>query len=393
MEKSKTHCVMPHIGMQIQHSGRLSVCNQNPLEFRNSKGTLVQVHKDRLRDSWNAPERQAVKDALDNGVPHANCNGCFDQEAAGQISQRIKLNSAFGNLSASETQPRVLVIKPGNVCNLACRMCSAEASSAWYSDSHKLAVKNQNFNGSLHDYTKQFNNERDGFHLDNVEFWQELREWIPELTFIDIYGGEPFLATGLFNSLSWAAEQGSTANTNLQLSTNLTIYNEKYLNVLSKYKFTYIGMSIDSHLPAQLNYIRYPCDPEQILINLQKFKDYFANHDNVNLGITLTVTPFNLYYLDEIHANLSKYFEFDEFNFVNIPTKYDVRILPRDLKLQIIEKINKPKITDYLLQEVDPTGNYFKIFWQEVKDLDLIRNQSFQATFPEFYDILKPYVQ
>lgn len=392
MEKSKTHCVMPHIGMQIQHSGRLSVCNQNPLEFRNSKGTLVQVHKDRLQDSWNAPERQAVKDALDNGNPHVSCGGCFDKEAAGLSSQRIKLNSAFGNLSASETQPRVLVIKPGNVCNLACRMCSAEVSSAWYTDAHKLAVKNEKFEGSLHDYTKQFNNERDGFHLDNVEFWQELRAWIPGLTFIDIYGGEPFLSTGLFNSLTWAADQGLSTNTDLRLSTNLTIYNKQYLEVLSKYKSTHICVSIDSHIPAQLNYIRYPCDPDQLLTNLQKFKDYFVNHKNVSIGITLTVTPFNLYYLDEIQDNLSKYFEINEFNFVHNPIKYDVRILPIEVRQQIIKKINRPNITEYLLQEVDPSGFYFKDFWKETQDLDQFRNQSFQDTFPEYYRILEPYI-
>lgn len=393
MEKAKTYCVMPHIGMQIQHSGRLTVCNHNMLEFRNPQGNLVQVHKDRLRDSWNATERQEIKDSLDNGIVHPQCHGCFDKEAAGLTSQRTRLSSAFKDLAPSETQPRVLIIKPGNTCNLACRMCSPETSSAWYSDAYKLSVKNHKFIGSFQDYTRTFDNERDGFHSNNENFWEDLKEWIPNTTFIDIYGGEPFLSQGLFRSLEWAADQGLSHNTSLQLSTNLTIYNERYLEILSKYKSLRINLSIDSHVPEQLNYIRHPCDPEQILNNLQKFKNYFAGFKNVELHITLTVTPFNIYNLDNIQRELSKYIPVDDsFNYVHVPTRYDIRILPHDVKIAILKKINKPKIADYLLQTIDPTGHIFKEFWAETQDLDSYRNQSFQSAFPEYYDILAPYV-
>jgi len=391
MEKSKTYCVMPHIGMQIQHSGRLTVCNFNTLEFTNPAGNLIQVHKDRLHDSWNAKERQQIKHSLDHGIVHPQCHGCFDKEAAGLSSQRTKFNNAFGDLEPSATQPRVLVIKPGNVCNLACRMCTPEASSAWYPDAYKLSLRNREFTGSFHDYTRTFNNERDGFHPDNENFWQDLREWIPNTTFVDIYGGEPFLSTGLLKSLTWVADQGMAHNTALRLSTNLTVYNEQYLDMLSKYKSLRINLSIDSHVPDQLGYIRYPCDPDQILSNLQKFKDYFSTNKNVNLSITLTVTPFNIYNLDVIHRELSKYLQFDEFNYVHTPVKYDVRILPDAVKQLIVEKINKPKIADYLLQTVDPTGRIFKEFWNETHYLDSVRHQSFQSAFPEYYAILAPY--
>jgi hypothetical protein len=68
-----------------------------------------------------------------------------------------------------------------------------------------------------------------------------------------------------------------------------------------------------------------------------------------------------------------------------------VRILPDAVKHLIVEKINKPKIADYLLQTVDPTGRIFKEFWNETQYLDSLRNQSFQSAFPEYYDILAPY--
>jgi len=393
MEKSKTFCVMPHIGMQIQHNGRLSVCNNNNLEFTNQTGHLIQVHKDKLQESWNTFERQDVKKSLDAGVPHYACHDCFDKESGNLKSQRMLLNEFFETVEPSETQPKVLIIKPGNVCNLACRMCSPEASSSWYSDAYKLSVKNKTFTGSYYDYAKTFSNERDGFHTNNKDFWQTLKEWIPNLTFMDIYGGEPFLSIGLFESLTDAADKGLSSNTSLQLSTNLTIYNEKYLNTLLKYKHVTIKVSIDSHNPSQLNYIRYPCDPHQILENLKKFQKFFAGHDNIFIDITLTVTPLNIFYLDEITKELSKYSPIQDYNTVHVPAKYDIRILPNHIKSKIIEKIKIKKLDNYFRQEVDPSGNIFRNFIQETKDLDNFRNQDFKLVFPEFYELIKDYFE
>ena len=391
MQKSSTYCVMPHIGLQIQHNGRLSVCNNNDLVFTNKSQEIVQVHRDRLNDSWDSIERQEVKQYLDSGRPHYRCHDCFDKEQGNMNSQRMKLNNLFGDLEPLPSQPRVLIIKPGNICNLACRMCSPEASSAWYSDAYKLAIKNNKFSGSYNDYTRTFSNERDGFHLNNDYLWEDLKKWIPELSFIDIYGGEPFLSTGLFKSLAWAAERNLSSNTSLQLSTNLTIYNEQYLETLSRYKSVFIKVSIDSHDPRQLNYIRYPCDPDEILRNLEKFQNYFKNFTNVELGITLTVTPLNLYYLDEIHESLSQYIPIDDFNTVHTPAQYDIRILPSEIKKTIIDKINIKQIEDFLLQEIDPSNKLFFNFINETKDLDVFRNQKFNEVFPEFYNLIAEY--
>ena len=391
-QRSKTFCVMPHLGMQIQHDGKLYVCNNNDLEFTNKHGEVALVHKDKLGEVWDSLERRQIKESLDSGVFHPRCRECQDKEAANLKSQRTFLNGHFEGIEPSKTQPKVLIIKPGNVCNLACRMCSPGASSAWYSDAYKLSVKNNTFFGSYQDYTRTFENERNGFHINNNNLWDTLTEWIPNTTFLDIYGGEPFLSPGLFSSLGAAADRNLSQNTSLELSTNLTTYNEKYLEILSKYKRVILKVSLDSHNPKHLNYIRYPCDPDQLLENLKKFQAYFRQHKNVYIGITLTVTPLNIYYLDEITNELSKLTDpIDDYNTVYTPEKYDIRILPREVKLKIIEKIKIDKLTDFLLQDVDPTGTIFQSFIEETKSLDNYRNQDFRTTFPEFYELIKSY--
>jgi sulfatase maturation enzyme AslB (radical SAM superfamily) len=397
MSRAETYCVMPHIGLSIQNHGDVCVCNKNDLSLKTAQDEVIFLNKNSLGDSWSSPTRKYISELTDSGqgMPltksNHGCQDCYDSEKANIISQRQQLNSSFKDLIPSDTQPRVLIIKPGNVCNLACRMCNPATSSYWYNDAYKLAVKYEGVTGSLAKWTKNFEHIKDGFHDTNDKLWPDLTKWLPELVFLDIYGGEPFLITALFKSLGKVADDGNSKNTSLQLHTNLTIYNEKYLDILSQYKTVNLGLSIDSHDPKQLNYIRYPVDPDVILTNLRKFRDFFIGQQHVNLNITLTVNSLNVYDLADIYEELSKYNLSVALNFVNWPIEYDVRTLPDDVKKIIAEK-SDPKLTSYLLQDIEGAGEHFKKFWQTTNDLDQFRNQDFKLVFPEYYEILTPYL-
>jgi len=395
--QSKTYCVMPHIGLSIQNHGDLCVCNRNDQSLKNDQQEVIFIHKDSLQDSWTSPTRKMIIDLLDSGQgmlqnqDNHHCQDCYDYEQAGKTSPRQTFNKLFEAVTPSKTQPRVLIIKPGNVCNLACRMCNPETSSSWYTDAYKIAVKREGVTESFAKYTKNFEHIRNGFNKDNVNFWNDLAEWLPGLVFLDIYGGEPFLSKELFDTLG---KSPNPENTSLQLHTNITIYNEKYLEILSKYKSVNIGLSIDSHIPDQLNYIRYPVDADEILGNLQKFKNFFIDSNNVKLNITCTINTLNIYNIDEIFTELSNYEIAVGLNFVSYPGEYDIRILPSDIKSKILNKNPNAKkyFENYLLQNIDNADIHFKKFWQITKDLDSFRNQSFEKLFPDYYQLLVPYL-
>jgi MoaA/NifB/PqqE/SkfB family radical SAM enzyme len=388
---------MPHIGMSIQNHGDLCVCNRNDQSLKNDQQEVIFIHKDSLRDSWASPTRKMIIDLLDSGQgmlqnqDNHHCQDCYDYEQADKISPRQTFNELFKDVIPSATQPRVLIIKPGNVCNLACRMCNPETSSSWYTDAYKIAVKRDGVTESFAKYTKNFEHIRNGFNKDNINFWSDLAEWLPGLVFLDIYGGEPFLSKELFDTLD---KSPTPENTSLQLHTNITIYNEKYLEILSKYKSVKIGLSIDSHIPDQLNYIRYPVDADKILENLQKFKNFFIDTSNVKLHITCTINTLNIYNIDEIFTELSNYGIEVGLNFVSYPGEYDVRILPSNIKSEILNKNLKIKdqFSEFLLQELPGADAHLKKFWQITKDLDSFRNQSFEKLFPDYYQILAPHL-
>ena len=393
MLKSNTSCVMPHMGMAIQNDGDFCACNLNNWSYTNRQQEVLFADKNTLTEAWNSPTRKMLAVGLDYGKIIDSCSPCRDIESSGKVSARQRLNQRFGHLEPLPDQPRVLVMKPGNVCNLACRMCNPATSTTWYQDAYKLAVVHDGYVGTQQEYTKKFETIRSAFDRDNP-LWQTMEQWLPNLEFFDIYGGEPFLTPGLFRALKTVADAGKSSSVALQLHTNATIWNPEYLNTLTKYKHVKIGISIDSDVREHLEYIRYPVNADIVFENLQRYKDWAVNYSNIELYICFTTTPLNIFYLDSIKKNLSKYgLTIGGGNFVFSPAEYDIRHIPAPVRNIIAQKISSDRLTvNFLMQTIPGCDVAWPKFWKITKELDRIRGQSFESTFPEFYELIKPYV-
>ena len=134
------------------------------------------------------------------------------------------------------------------------------------------------------EYTRKFEIIRNSFNKDNEKFWETFKNWLPKIKFIDIYGGEPFLAPALFDLLEFGVKIDASKNISLQLHTNATILNRRYLEILSQYKNVSFKVSIDSIDPTRNDYIRHRGNFEQTIANAKSMKDFFKNFPNVNFG-------------------------------------------------------------------------------------------------------------
>jgi sulfatase maturation enzyme AslB (radical SAM superfamily) len=210
------------------------------------------------------------------------------------------------------------------------------------------------------------------------------------MVFVDIYGGEPFLNPALFNALERVVDAGQSQNTALQLHTNLTMFNPSYLKILSKFKSVQIGLSIDSDQIKELEYIRYPVKADLVFDNLEKFKQIHQQYHNINLAINITVSPLNVFNITKIKTNLTKYTLRTGLNIVTSPGEYDIRHIPLPVR-KVIARQN-PSIANFIMQTVPGCDVFWPKFWKHTKDLDQLRGQSFEDTFPEFYELIKPYV-
>jgi pyruvate-formate lyase-activating enzyme len=389
MDQSKTHCVMPHKALALQNHGDFCVCNINDMSFETKTREVMYVHNTSLKNAWNSHTRKMISAALDRDRELPACSRCFDLEKSGSSSPRINFNEMFGSLPNIKTQPQIFVLKPGNTCNLACRMCNPATSSGWYKDAHQLAIKNEGFVGTAAEYSKTFEHIRNSFNRDNTEFWDTFVEWLPNIAFVDIYGGEPFLTPALFDALERVANAGQSHNTSLGLHTNATIFNPRYLEILSKFKSVKIGLSVDSDQHKELEYIRYPVDANVVFDNLEKFKQASTQYKTIDFKICITVIPLNVLHISRIKKNLNQYFP-TYTNIVTSPGEYDIRHIPLPVRKVIADRDSS--IANFIMQTVPGCDILWPKFWKHTKDLDQLRGQSFEDTFPEFYELIKPYV-
>ena len=404
MDKSATYCVMPHIGMALQNHSDFCTCNINKASWQNNKREVVYVHSHKIDSVYQSHTRKIIATSLDNGIQHSSCQVCWDLEKTKKESPRQNFNRLFAGIESMPNQPRVLIIKPGNTCNFSCRMCNPITSSSWYADGYELeradlvssSWYNQDHNTSVsaitfNEYTRNFEHIRNSYNSDNVEFWNTLKSWIPNLVYIDIYGGEPFLIPAMFDLLEYGVVIGASKNIKLNLHTNCSVYNLEYLKILSEYKKVGLRISVDSADPLQLEYIRHRASFVKVSENIQKFKSFFQNHSNVELGISYTITPLNVFYTDRDTDQLETMFALPIANNLVTTPEYDIRHLPTEVKSYLIRNSKNSTIIEFLQQIIAGCDVEWPKFCRVTDKLDQLRNQSFQNVFPDWWKILQPY--
>ena len=404
MDQSSTYCVMPHMGMALQNHADVCCCNVNKDSWKDNRRDVIYMTSHPISTAFTSATRKIIAARLDNGIKHSGCRFCWDLEESGSVSPRQLFNDQFGDHVPMLDQPRVLIIKPGNTCNFACRMCNPMTSSTWYADGYELEkndlvsttwypsdhqhdVSVMTFN----EYTRTFQDIRHSFHQNNTEFWHTLKGWLPNMVYIDIYGGEPFLIPAMFDLLQHGVEIGASNNIEINIHTNASIFNQAYLNTLAAYKKVSLHLSLDSEQPKHLEYIRHKASFEVLIDNCHRFKHFVSHHDNFGLSITNTITPLNVFYVDRTAAALQTMFDVPvEANLVTTP-EYDIRHLPVPVKQILLQQISNRRVAAFLQQTIPGCEIEWPRFCAVTDKLDQLRGQSFSQTFRDWWKILEPH--
>lgn len=397
MVQSSTYCVLPHLALAVQNYGDVCACNVNKQSY-DLDGSRYTVDQGPLKPIWHSTTRQELITALDNGVKHDSCRYCWDAEAAGNSSPRMEFTRRFSHLVPDTDQPRLMIIKPGNTCNAACRMCNPATSSSWYQDDFKRRqIRQKDLDFKI--YIKEFESVRNSFNKHNPVFWPTIGDWLDKIELLDIYGGEPWLIDGLWNSLEYAVTAGHSKHIDIHLNTNVSIWRPEYLDLLTHFRRVLIKLSFDSHDKRQFEYIRHRLDFDQCVTNALLFREFgLAHADTFDLRVVVTPTILNVYNLDEIAANLRSLLrlEVELTNFVTGPDEYyDIRHLPRDIKSDLIGKFQSDPetavVSNFLTQTIPGCSLWWPKFCMETDRLDKIRNQSMRQAMPDWFRTLEPY--
>lgn len=224
--------------------------------YRN--GEFYQSLKKEMQDGW-AP----------------GCNKCKNEEERDHTSLRQVLNR---DLSGSN-DVEYIEISLSNKCNLACKMCAPTYSTLW----NKLVDKN--------DKLKQYHHTVVQPSISVEQIFSSVD--IGKLKKIKYLGGEPFITPEIGDLFEYLDANGVIQNIEFECNTNCTLFPEKWLKYLNKFKKTIVELSIDG-IGTINDYVRYGKTWNTIEPNIIKWNEY-SKKTNTDLSIFSTVQAYNLH--------------------------------------------------------------------------------------------------
>lgn len=397
---SDTNCILTEIGLSIKNAGSVGVCNQIKEDLLFEDGTPITLDKNSLSDAWNSPSRLKLRDDLNAGIKRSCCSDCWHEEAAGRDSKRQISNKIYSEIVPIQEQPRVLMIKPGNACNLGCRHCDLFASSNLVKDFFKVESERIN----IEDTKLHLKNMNKSFSKSN-SVWETLKSWSNNILSLELYGGEPLLINSLWDVLSFASKSANAKNISIYINTNGTIWRDDYYDVFKSFKSVRLAISVDG-IHEQFEYMRQPAKFDTFLSNLKKFDGLSLL--NMSIETCITVSTLNIFYLPETiqylsdlsktHLNLVQK---PGTNMLHYPLHLNLRNLPAEVKGIITQKLEVyettlsdiPNVIQFLKLDMEDNEKHFEDFWRITKGYDALRNESYESSFKEMYNIMLPYLK
>jgi organic radical activating enzyme len=340
--------------------------------------------------SYSDADFKQLQAALLDNIPHPHCKVCWDKEALGVESLRSE--KRYDPLD----RIRVLELNLSNLCNLKCRMCGSDSSSAWVDDEVYLREKTSDNPFRA----KQIEKLERAFPNKNalLIFLNSLN--LQDLEHITFFGGEPYLQPLFVEVLEYLINAKKT-NITLRVTTNGTILQEKHLQLLKQFERVDYRLSIEA-VGDLYKYIRggEKYSLEDVEKNLQHIKNttHFQVSANCALSAYCAFGIASLYlWLDKnLDGAAGKLHWYDVFDPAYLSPKVlplTVRVRAQEFNRAILKK--NAALSDYLEKEIDrllqmhlptppqETAQFLKF----TRILDAKRGENFFTLLPEDVDL------
>lgn len=375
---SDTFCILPWTHLMIQPNGNIQPCCMTPHDM-----PIGNTKDDTLEEVWNGFVMKNIRKKMFKGERPMLCNRCYLMEDNGAISPRINMTEKFQSEIEkmiektdretghnSDFALKYWDFRFSNICNFKCRMCGTFASSKWVDD--ESAIHGKSHNGLM--------NFRSESKEDIMEYVDKFINDVQEIYFA---GGEPLIMDEHYTILEKLIKAGRT-DVILRYNTNFSHIKFKKWDLIKLWE----------------PFIKNPKGRVQLFASLDAVGKVaeVARHgtiwDNVykniqtamNLGVEVFVSPtisiLNVFHITDLFDTIIElginpsYIVFN--NFLTDPQCYDIRILPDDLKEELMNKLESyhNNLLDGVYKNVigSAVGAWINFLYSEI-NIDLLQLQ------------------
>ena len=398
---SKTFCILPWIHLHVMPNGSVLPCCVSPYDDIYGDGQTQS-----FKEIFNSEKFKQLRKNMLSNTASDGCKRCYQVEKAGFKSFRSEMNESFKDYfpkigdtqddgSIDKMRLRYIDIRFSNLCNFKCRGCGPILSSSWHEDHQAL-------------YNLQSSEKKiKSISQNSPNFWNELKEIIPNTDIIYFGGGEPLLNQEHFELLRLLIGLNKF-KVKLRYSTNLSQLNygvHDITKLWNQFESVSLSISIDD-IGSRAEYFRHGTKWEVIEKNLKTLFDF---HPHIERTINCTINIMNVFYLPEI---IKYFFDLEliaphdfNFNLLLDPIEYRIDGLPKKMKQKTRNKLTKFKFylqgqNEKYHHTINDLGNILNfmdaqdlsenlpLFKQTTLKLDTLRNENFTETFSEISELL-----
>jgi organic radical activating enzyme len=300
-------------------------------------------------------ELRHMKENFLNNKFTSHCTMCESREQMGIKSTRREVIKWFNKRTETKYSMddkfsiRRLELRFSNLCNFKCRMCEPYSSS----EIARELKKYETFQLAIDDPVIRSSDQQ----------IEELKKIAHNINVLCLTGGEPFLIKEYYDFMDYLVEKDLAKNIMIEVFTNCSTYNEKFISKLLQFRQVRFVVSIDG-VDQTAEYIRHGTKWETVRENILRFaKLPFDFHYNT------AISQYTLLDVENLAKFLMEVYEVNK----GIQTKCYAVIAPSELHFLNMPKHHRPRVYEQIDKAVEILNvSNFDILTNEL--LDLKRN-------------------
>jgi sulfatase maturation enzyme AslB (radical SAM superfamily) len=386
-------CYYPFFQVLMTAGGKYMPCSKHEA-FITHGGKVLNSDTSTIEEAWNSDYMKDLRQAFLSGERRPGCRECWREQDMGLKPMRYDSYN-YGVKEAQVQEPELpmrVEINASNICNLRCRICMPTASHRWIPEAKKL----YNWNEETH------------FNM-TPENAKAIRSWLPNITQLGFFGGEPLMSEENIALMRHCVETGHSRHISILLNTNGTIYSDEIKDIFLQFKKVFINFSIDD-IGKRFEYQRNGANWDEVVDNMRSFLRHGGSTgaDTIECKICCSVTNMNIYYFPEYFQFMNAHFPGMPvyWNLVYEPWEFSIEILPEPVKEVIRERLRNHITTTYEMDETrtktvenliiflnNSIYKDFSGFMKKMRLHDAYRKESFEKTFPEWWALISEFSQ